>query len=456
MNVAQIVENQKQAVRDGLLATTDQRIACLKKLRNLLIDNEKELCGAISDDFGKPYFESFSSEIYTTVQEIDFHIKHLSSWVKPLSVRGSLASFPSKNTIYQKPFGSVLIIGPWNYPINLIFQPLIGAISAGNAAVIKPSELAPATSARVKQLIENHFEPNILFVEEGGVETSEKLLSLPFDKIFFTGSPRIGKIVMKAAAEQLIPVTLELGGKSPAIVHEDANLEVSAKRIMWGKIYNAGQTCVAPDYAVVHESVYDDFITQSKSALKTFYKNDYKPGNNYTRIINEKHFNRLNTLLEGCDVVHGGTVNPDQRFIEPTLVRAGWDDEIMQDEIFGPILPVLTYSDPETMIQKINGLPPPLALYLFSDDKTLQDRVIDRVPFGGGCINDTVIQFANPHLPIGGVGQSGMGSYHGKYSFDTFSRQQPVVKKSFWPDPDLRYPPYDDSKLTWIKRFFMR
>ncbi len=238
---------------------------------------------------------------------------------------------------------------------------------------------------------------------------------------------------MKAAAEQLIPVTLELGGKSPAIVHQDANLEVSAKRIMWGKIYNAGQTCVAPDYVVVHKSVYDEFITQSRSALKTFYKNDYKPGKNYTRIINENHLNRLNALLEGCDVIHGGTVNRDQRFIEPTLVRSNWDDEIMQDEIFGPILPVLTYSDPETVIQKINGLPSPLALYLFSDDKTLQDRVIDQVPFGGGCINDTVIQFANPNLPIGGVGQSGMGSYHGKYSFDTFSRQQPVVKKSFRP-----------------------
>lgn len=456
MNYSQLVQEQKKAVWEDQLTSVSHRIEYLKTLRMLVSDNEKKLCNAVSEDFGKPYFESFSSEIYTTIHELDYHLKNVSEWAKPKSVRGSVTAFPSKNYVYRRPFGSVLIIGPWNYPILLILQPLIGALSAGNTAIIKPSEMAPATSACIKSLADEYFEPKIVSVAEGDAETSRHLLSLPFDKFFFTGSPRVGKIVMKAAAEQLIPVTLELGGKSPAIILEDANPEVSAKRVMWGKTFNAGQTCVAPDYALVHENIYDTFIDHCKQALTTFFDNDYKPGENYTQIVNKHHFSRLRGLLKNTEVLTGGNTDTEKRFIEPTLVRAGWDDEIMQDEIFGPLLPVIPYNDTDSMIRQVNRLAPPLALYIFSENKNFQDRIMSEIPFGGGCINDTIVHFGNPSLAVGGVGKSGMGSYHGKYSFDTFSRPQSILKKQYWPDPDFRYPPYDESKIAWIKRLFMR
>jgi len=454
MNVEQIVENQKKYFREGTIRSYEARKSNLEKLRDLVSNNEKELCEAIKADFGKPYFESFSTEIYTLLHEIDYHLKHLKKWMEPESVGSSMVTFPSRNTIYKQPFGTVLVIGAWNYPIHLTLMPLIGAISAGNTAVLKPSEIASKTSSTIHSLVSNYFEPDFLTVIEGSVDTTTELLNQPFDKIFFTGSSHVGKIVMKAAAEQLIPITLELGGKSPAIVHHDADIEVSARRIWWGKTINAGQTCVAPDFVCVHQSVYDEFILKSKKVLSEFFRDDYQPGKNYTKIINVSHFDRLTNLINKSDVIFGGIHKKETLFIEPTIIKADWHSNIMQDEIFGPLMPILDYSDSSNLIDKLRDQPSPLALYLFTKDAGLEEQIINNVPFGGGCINETIQHLGNPNLPFGGVGSSGMGSYHGKYSFDTFSRTQSMMKKPFWPDPDFRYPPYDDRIVSWFKRIF--
>lgn len=454
MTIQELVTHQKQAFRSGKTRPSGFRIKKLKKLKSLIRKKEKELCEAIEKDFGKPYFESYITEIYTVLHEIDIHLKNLSSWIKPESVGSPIVTFPSKGTINNQPLGTVLIIGAWNYPVHLTLMPLIGAISAGNTAILKPSELAPETSSILKRLFEEHFDSSFLAVVEGAVSETTELLQQPFDHIFFTGSTRVGKIVMKAAAEQLIPVTLELGGKSPAIVHKDANLEVAAKRIWWGKTMNAGQICVAPDFVLIHESLKEDFIRQTKKVLPAFFGDGYKPGENYTQIVNDDHFNRLNSLLEKSRVIVGGITQKGTRFIEPTLIDAAWEDEIMQEEIFGPLLPLVTYQTEDEVVRKLSDRPAPLALYLFSDDSSFQNQILEGVPFGGGCINDTINHLGNHHLPFGGVGNSGMGAYHGKTSFDTFSRKQSVLKKPTWPDPDLRYPPYNETKLNWFKKLF--
>lgn len=454
MNIEQLVAKQKKSFNQGITRSFETRKESLETLRRLVSENEKELCDAIRDDFGKPYFESFSTEIYTVLHEIDFHLKNLQKWTEPESVGGPMVSFPSKSLIYKQPLGTVLVIGAWNYPIHLTLMPLIGAISGGNTAVLKPSEIAPNTSSILASLIERYFSADVLAVVEGAVGTTTELLNQPFDKIFFTGSSRVGKIVMKAAAEQLIPVTLELGGKSPAIVHHDADIGVSAKRIWWGKTINAGQTCVAPDFVAVHESVRDEFIDQSKKVLSEFFEDDFQTGENYTKIVNESHFDRLQNLLDKSEVIFGGITNKEHRFIEPTIISADWDSAIMQDEIFGPLMPVVTYSDPTELVEKLRDKPSPLALYLFTKDSELEEQIINQIPFGGGCINETVQHLGNPNLPFGGVGNSGMGSYHGKYSFDTFSRNQSIMKKPFWPDPDFRYPPYDEMIVSWFKKIF--
>ncbi len=452
MSIETIVHQQKKLFRTSSTKKLEFRVDKLQILRNLLSDNEAMLCEAVYTDFGKPYFEAYSAEIATVLHEIDFHLKNLKSWIKPESAGNSILTFPSKNYLRYQPFGTVLIIGAWNYPIHLIFHPLVGALSAGNTAVLKPSELAPATSALISELAGHYFSQDYLAVVEGGPETNQELLNQPFDKIFFTGSTRVGKIVMKAAAEQLIPVTLELGGKSPAIVHEDVDIEMAAKRIWWGKCMNAGQTCVAPDYAIVHEEVKDKFIRATKKALSQFYSDTPIFDEGYTQIVNRDHYERLLKLLRKCDLLHGGISNDDKRMIEPTLVDADSDDEIMQDEIFGPILPLLTYQNEDDMIEYISSRPSPLALYLFTNNADLEEKVIDRIPFGGGCINDTISHLANPHLAFGGVGNSGFGSYHGKHSFEEFSHKQSILKKPAWPDPDFRYPPYTETKFKWIKR----
>lgn len=416
MSIKEIVSKQKRSFQDGITRSFEARKTNLEKLRDLVSENEDALCEAMNLDFGRPIFESYVTDIYTVLQEIDFHVKNLQDWMKPESVGGPVVSFPSKNTIYKQPFGTVLVIGAWNYPVYLSLMPVIGSISAGNTTVLKPSEMVTETSSLLKSLIEKYFDEDVLTVVEGGVKETTELLKQPFDKIFFTGSSRVGKIVMKAAAEQLIPVTLELGGKSPAIVHHDADVDVSARRIWWGKTINAGQTCVAPDFVAVHESVLDTFIDTSKKVLSEFYRDDYQPGENYTKILNESHFKRLQNLLEKSDVLFGGITKKESLFIEPTIINAGWDDEIMKDEIFGPLLPVLTYSNTDLLIEELRKKPSPLALYLFTKEPEFEERIYNEVPFGGGCVNDTIQHLGNLNLPFGGVGSSGMGSYHGKYS----------------------------------------
>ena len=452
MTIEELVQRQKDAFQNGANRPADARRQNLTKLREIVKDHAERLCDAMKRDFGKPLVEAYASEIATVVMEIDYHLKHFEKWMEPESPGESIYTFPSKSRIYRQPFGSVLIIGPWNFPVHLTFMPLIGALSAGNTVVLKPSELAPATSAEIRSLIASRFEPEELAVVEGDAEVTTELLRQPFDKIFFTGSPRVGRIVMKAAARHLTPVTLELGGKSPAIVHRDAQLDVSVRRIWWGKTINAGQTCIAPDFVAVHESQRDSFIKESKKVLTDFYPDGYRPGENYTKIVNEDHFERLSFLLEDCDVLLGGRTDPESRFIEPTLIAADWDDEIMEDEIFGPLLPLVTWSDETEIIGRLTGHDPPLALYMFTRDEAFQKTIIQEVPFGGGCINDTIAHLVNPKLPFGGVGTSGMGAYHGKYSFDTFSRRQSVMNKALWPDPEVRYPPHGENKLKWLKR----
>jgi aldehyde dehydrogenase (NAD+) len=454
MSIFELVTRQKKAFRNGINRDAGTRKEHLNRLRRLIADHEKEFCDAILKDFGKPYADAYVTEVYVVLQEIDFHLKNLDSWMKPEGVSNILPTFPSKSYINKQPFGAALVIAPWNYPFHLAMMPVIGALSAGNTIVLKPSEISSNTSSLIKKLLGSAFSDDLFAVVEGDADTARELLKQPFDKIFFTGSAHVGKLVMKAAAEQLIPVTLELGGKSPAIVHKDANVDVAARRIWWGKTINAGQTCVAPDFVLIHENLADAFVDESKKALDLFFNGGIKKGENYSGIINKKHFDRLKKLLDGCDILLGGRSTPEELLIEPALVRAGWGDEIMQDEIFGPILPMVTYSDEQAIIEKLQERPAPLALYLFTEDQEFQKRIVDEVPFGGGCFNDTMVHLGNPNLPFGGTGQSGMGSYHGKYSFETFSRKQSILKKPFWPDPDLRYPPYDETKLTWFKRLF--
>jgi aldehyde dehydrogenase (NAD+) len=454
MNIPDLVKAQKAAFSNGVTRPLDKRLEMLKTLRKMVNSHEKELCDAISDDFGKPYVESYVTEIFILLQEIDFHIKHVKKWMKPEAVGAPITLFPSKNEVHHRPYGTVLVIGAWNYPVQLSLMPVIGAISAGNNIILKPSEHAAKTSALLKRLTEKYFLNRDLAVVEGGPDETQELLKQPFDKIFFTGSSRVGKIVMKAAAEQLIPVSLEMGGKSPAIVHSDADLEVAVKRIWWGKTVNAGQTCVAPDYVLVHNSLAGRFADLSRDVLTRFYNNNYRTGDNYTRIINDHHFDRLHALLEQSNVIYGGKTDRQTRFIEPALINAAWDDAIMQDEIFGPLLPMITYESLDEVIGRVNSGPSPLALYLFSESVTVQKKVFNNISFGGGCVNETISQFGNPHLPIGGVGASGMGNYHGKYSFEAFSRKQAILKKPTWPDPDVRYPPYDEEKLKWVKKLF--
>jgi len=413
-----------------------------------------EICDAMYQDMAKPEPEAQLTEIITALHEIDYHLKHLRKWTKPQKVGGSLLTIPSRSRIYQQPYGVTLIISAWNYPFHLLIMPLIGAISAGNTAILKPSELAPKTSSVIKKIMDETFDPEYIATIEGGVEVTTELLNLPFDKIFFTGSTHVGKIVMSKAAQFLTPVTLELGGKSPAIIHSDADLEVATKRIWWGKCVNAGQTCVSPDYVLIHESLKDEFIETSKRVLEQFYPNGYKVGENYTKIINQRHFDRIIELTKNCNVVQKGLIDRDQLLIEPMIITdVSWDEPVMQQEIFGPVLPVLTYLDEQNVIDQIQNQPNPLALYVFSKSRDFQQVIIQNVSFGGGCINDTMSHLGNSNLPFGGIGSSGIGNYHGENSFKVFSHSKSMLKRTFWPDPSLRYPPLG-NKIDWIKKLF--
>lgn len=424
----------------------------LVKLLSVIIKHEEAVIQALYDDFKKPAFESVISETNFIISELKDTIKHLKSWAKPKWVFPSMLNFPSTDYIYSEPYGKVLIIAPWNYPFQLALSPLIAAVAAGNQVVLKPSEMASHTASILEIIISETFDSTHVEVFQGGAEVSEKLLEQRWDYIFFTGSVAVGKIVAKAAANHLTPVTLELGGKNPCIVDRTANLSLAAKRIVWGKFFNAGQTCIAPDYILVQKDIKEKFIGCLKVEITKAYGENPELSEDFPRIINDKNWQRLANMIDDTKVVFGGNRNLKNRYISPTIIDApGFESGIMNEEIFGPLLPVLAYQSEEDLEKVISKYEKPLSLYVFTEDKSFAEKIIRKYSFGGGCINDTVVHFSNKRLPFGGVGHSGIGAYHGKLGFDTFSHQKAVLIKGTWLDIPLRYAPYK-GKLTNIRK----
>ncbi len=444
------LQTQRTFFATGQTKPYEYRLAQLEKLKSAILERQDAIVQAAKDDLGRPEFEGYF-EIGVRA-ELSYVLKRLKKWMKPQKVNLPIAQLPGSAWVQPEPLGSVLIIGPWNYPFQLVISPLIGAIAAGNCAIVKPSELAPATSKVVAELIESTFSPEYVAVQEGGVEASRSLLAQKFDHIFFTGSTRIGQIVMEAAAKHLTPVTLELGGKSPCIVDSDIKLEVAVRRIVWGKFLNAGQTCVAPDYVLVHRDIRPAFVDALKTTIEETYGEDPSQSPDFSRMVSDRQFERVVGLLGDEEIVVGGQSDRERKFIAPTVLdNVAWDAPIMEEEIFGPVLPVLEYEKVEDAIAFINSKPKPLALYLFTNSKSLEKQVLSSTSSGGVCINDTVLHLAIWGMPFGGVGNSGIGAYHGKTSFDTFSHAKSVLKKPFWLDLDWRYPPYA-SKLEFFKK----
>ncbi len=423
----------------------------LKALRDKIVEKEDDLCHALYQDFKKPTFEALASETQFVLSELNHIIKHLDYWAQTQRVSGSWANFPSRDYVQYEPYGNVLVIAPWNYPIQLALSPLIGALAAGNTVVIKPSELTPHAARIISEIIADVFPEDYVTVVEGGVETSQALLKEPWDYIFFTGSTRVGQIVYEAAAKHLTPVTLELGGKSPCIVDASANIKIAAKRIAWGKFLNAGQTCIAPDYVLVHEAVKEQLVHALKGAITTFYGSEPNQ-TDYARMVSDDHFERVKGYLEGQTLLSGGTCITSERYIAPTLLDdPSLDSKVMQDEVFGPVLPIIGYTDVSEIKKHIDHFSKPLALYVFSENRKFQKWVQKNFSFGGGAINDTVIHITNKKLPFGGVGASGINGYHGKNSFLTFSHKKSMVKRGTWLDIPMRYPPYE-LPLKWAKK----
>lgn len=425
----------------------------LKRLKQEIIVQEDAICNALYADFKKPKFEALATETQLVLAELNHAIQNVERWSRPIPVEASWTNFPSRDWIQPEPFGKVLIISPWNYPFMLTLAPLVGALAAGNTAVLKPSELSPNTSRIIAQIIQNVFPAEYVAVVEGGVETSQSLLAEKWEYIFFTGSTRVGKIVYKSAAAHLTPVTLELSGKNPCVVDETASIKLAAKRIAWGKFINAGQTCIAPDYILVHKTVKEQFVEELKHHITEFYGEDIQKSPDFARITTEKHYRELKEKLEGQTLLFGGSCVDSEKYVEPSLVdEPDMNSKLMEEEIFGPILPIITYETEEDLHRYISNYGKSLAFYLFSTDKKFQKKLMSQYSFGGGTINDTVVHISNKRLPFGGVGPSGIGGYHGKHSFDLFSHKKSIVKRGNWLDIPLRYAPYKLS-TTWAKRF---
>lgn len=424
----------------------------LKRLLNTIIVHEDEIVSALKADFHKPEFETVVTETSYVISDLKHTIKNLSRWAKPKRVFPFVVNIPSSDYIYKEPYGKVLVISPWNYPFQLALCPVIAAVAAGNQVVLKPSELTPNTAEIIQKIIAKVFAINQVEVIQGDALVATQLLSQRWDYIFFTGSVAVGKIVAKAAAQHLTPVTLELGGKNPCIVDETANLQIAAKRIVWGKFINAGQTCIAPDYILVHQKSKAQFIQYLKEEITHAYGDNPEISPDYARIINAKNWTRLVEMIESDKVIFGGKINSETKYLAPTIIEENnLDSLIMQDEIFGPLLPIVTYHNESEIDTIISKYEKPLALYVFSERNKFCDEIISKHSFGGGCINDTMVHFSNNKLPFGGVGHSGIGAYHGQLSFDVFSHHKAVVKKATWIDLPLRYAPYK-GKLTIVKR----
>lgn len=457
MEISKIVEKQKSYLESKETLDVNFRIDKLKELKSVIKDNEKLIVDALYKDLGKSSTESYMAEIGMVLEDLSYIIRHTNKWSKDKIVSTPLAQFPSISFMKPSPYGIVSIISPWNYPFLLTMGPLVGAIAAGNTCIVKPSEYSVETSKVMKKLVEEVFDKEYVAFILGGKETSEELLDQDVDYIFYTGSPRVGKIVMNKASQKLIPVTLELGGKSPVIVDKKSNISLAAKRICFGKILNAGQTCVAPDYIFVHEDVKEKLVKELKKWIEKFLGTSSTKNNDYSKIINERQFNRLVSILdeEKDNIIYGGKYDKKSYKIEPTLIDADFDSKSMEEELFGPILPIISYSDLEEVIKYINKNPKPLALYIFSNSEKVQEELLESCSFGGGCINDTIIHLATSKMGFGGVGSSGMGSYHGKFSFDTFTHYKSIVKKSTLIDLPMRYMPYKKI-YDKIIRIFMR
>ncbi|MCM5663235.1 aldehyde dehydrogenase [Galbibacter mesophilus] len=450
-SITELINNQKTYFNAGKTRDINNRKAALKKLKAVIEKREKNICDALFADFKKCEFESLLTETQYIITELDNTIKKINSWARTRSVSASLVNFPSSAKIIKEPYGTVLIIAPWNYPFQLALSPLIGAIAAGNTAVVKPSELTPNTATIIDEIISEVFPKNHVAVVQGGKEVSEQLLEQQWNYIFFTGSPKVGKIVYQAAAKHITPVTLELGGKNPCIVDETADINQAAKRVVWGKFLNGGQTCIAPDYLLVAENIKQKLIVALKDEIVNAYTNTPKDSPDFPRIVNKDHFNRLKNLLNGQSVLFGGETVESELFIAPTLIdEPSLKSEVMKDEIFGPILPILSYKNENEIEPIISRFEKPLSLYVFSKRKHFANRIMNENSYGGGTINDTVVHFINKKLPFGGVGNSGIGAYHGQLTFDVFSHKKAVVRRGTWLDVPLKYAPYA-GKLKYVK-----
>jgi aldehyde dehydrogenase (NAD+) len=447
---------QRAFYASGQTRGLEFRLTALKKLKTAIINSEPELIAALEQDLHKPLMESYTSELGMVIDEINCALKNLKKWVRPHRVKANLLTFPAKSYLRHEPYGIVLVIAPWNYPVQLALSPLVGAIAAGNCCVLKPSELAPATALTLEKLLGATYAPEYVKAVNGDAVISQCLLKQHFDKIFFTGSPRVGKIVMEQAAQHLTPVTLELGGKSPCIVDQDVNPEVTAKRIVWGKFFNAGQTCVAPDYLLVHDSMKEPLCQAMQNRIKDFYTKAPENSPDLTRIINVRHFDRLIAYLQDGQVISGGHSDRERLYIEPTLLAVtDLEAPVMREEIFGPILPVIAYTNLDEVYQIVKSHPDPLACYIFSRHRQLIEALLEQIPFGGGCVNDTLTHFLNHNLPFGGRGASGIGNYHGHYSFETFSHSKAVIKTGFHFDLPIKFPPYRKNHRL-MRNFLMK
>ena len=451
-DIEYIVARQRDFFATGTTLNVEYRLAALRRIEAYLKLHEAEIEEAIKSDLGKSPFESYMCEVGLTLSELRYQMSHLKRWAAPQYKVPDLANFPSSYRTIAEPYGITLVMSPWNYPVLLTLEPLIGAIAAGNCVVVKPSAYSPATSEQIAKLVECTLEPGHVDVVLGGRAENTKLLDQRFDYIFFTGSPTVGHLVMEKASRYLTPVCLELGGKSPCIIAADTDLPLAAARLAFGKWLNVGQTCIAPDYVLVEESIADQFTSMLESAAIIMYGADAFENPDYGHLVNEKHFNRVKALIEPEKVAFGGRVKPETLQIEPTVMRCTGDEPVMQEEIFGPILPVIPYKTIEKAEAFIKAREKPLALYLFTKDKAVQDHFMRCVPFGGGCINDTIVHIATSHMPFGGIGNSGMGSYHGKNSFLTFSHTKSILKK--YPlDLPMRNQPYNKVKAAMIRTF---
>ena len=447
-----LVASQRDYFLSEATKSYDFRVGQLKKLGHWIDQNVDVILSALHEDLGKSAYEGYLTEIAMVKQELKDALHSLKKWMKPQRVRTAIGQLPGTCKILSEPYGVTLIMSPWNYPFQLTVAPLIGAISAGNCAVVKPSAYSAATSALLKRMADEIFQPEYIAVVEGGRKENAGLLEQAFDFIFFTGSPSVGRLVMEKASAHLTPVSLELGGKSPVIVDETADIALTARRLAWGKCVNAGQTCVAPDYVLVHHSRETELVEALISELRARYGSAPLANPDWPKIINFRHFERLVGLLSSGSVSHGAQIDSETRQIAPTILTdVSWDSPVMQEEIFGPILPILTYRKLDDAIAMIRQKPKPLALYLFTQNRETENRVLSEVSFGGGCVNDTILHLATPHMPFGGVGESGMGGYHGKFSFDAFSHRKSILRRWSRPDIPLRYAPYD-GKMKWIKK----